>query len=144
MILVDVNLLIYAIDQDSPHHRRAREWLQGVLSSDSEVALTWIVILAFLRITTHPAIMRAPLAAEAALAYVEAWLNQPCVTILGPGERHWAILRNCRRLTGTAGNLTSDAHLAALAIEHGCEVYSADHDFKRFPGVVHVNPLSGA
>jgi toxin-antitoxin system PIN domain toxin len=141
MILIDANLLIYAIDSASPHHDAARRWLEKVLSSNEKIGLTWGVILAFLRIVTHPAVVRHPLSPEAALEYVDSWLAQPFVRMVVPGDKHWLILRNLLRSSGTAGNLTSDAHLAALALELDCEIYSSDHDFKRFHGVKHVNPL---
>ncbi len=141
MILVDANLLIYAIDSSSSHHAVARSWLEKTLSGADRVGLAWIVILAFLRVVTHPGIVRHPLSPEVALDYVDSWLQQPYVQPVVPGEKHWLIFRNLLRSTGTAGNLTSDAHLAALALEHDCEIYSSDHDFKRFPGVKHVNPL---
>lgn len=141
MILVDANLLIYAVNQDSPHHDRARRWLEEALSGTTDIGLAWIVVLAFLRITTHPKIMRNPMTVEMALEYVSSWLSQPFVSLIRPGEQHWPVFRNLVNMTGTAGNLTSDAHLAALAIEYGCDLYSADYDFQRFPGVNHVNPL---
>lgn len=141
MILIDANLLIYAIDSDSPHHAKARRWLEGVLSGTTEVGLAWIVTLAFLRLTTHPSVMQYPLTPHEALAYVDGWLRQPYVIPVAPGRNHWSILCNLVKTTGTAGNLTSDAHLAALALEHGGEVYSADYDFKRFPSITHINPL---
>ncbi len=141
MILIDANLLIYAIDSASPHHDAARRWFEKVLSSSDHVGLTWGVILAFVRIVTHAAVVRHPLSPEAALEYVDSWLAQPCVRTVVPGEKHWLILRHLLRSCGTAGNLTSDAHLAALALELDCEIYSSDHDFKRFHGVKHVNPL---
>ncbi len=144
MILVDANLLIYAVDQDSPHHDKARRWLEEILSGTTETGLAWIVVLAFLRITTHPKIMRKPIAVETALEYVSSWLRQPFVSLVKPGDRHWPIFRNLIHVTGTAGNLTSDAHLAALAIEYGCDLYSADYDFQRFPGIRHINPLAGS
>ena len=141
MILVDANILIYAIDQDSPHHARARRWLEETLSGDTWVGLPWIVILAFIRVTTRSGIMRNPLSPDHALAFVESWLRQPYVTAVGPGERHWPILSNLLRANGTAGNLTSDAHLAALALEHGYRIASADSDFRRFAGVANFNPV---
>jgi toxin-antitoxin system PIN domain toxin len=142
VILIDANLLIYAIDSDSPHHKRARSWLERVLSGADPVGLPWIVVLAFIRITTRDGIMRRPLPLAAALAYVQSWLRQPCVEAIAPGNQHWPIL--CRLLegVGTAGNLTSDAHIAALALERGATVCSTDHDFARFPGIRHVNPLA--
>ncbi len=142
MILVDANLLIYAIDTDSPHHAQARPWLEGLLSGTTAVGLAWIVLLAFIRITTRAGVLRKPLGAEDAMVFVDGWLEQPYVRAVGPGENHWRILRNLLRATGTAGNLTADAHLAAIAIEHGAPIYSTDHDFKRFAGVEHINPLA--
>jgi uncharacterized protein len=143
VILVDANLLIYAIDSDSPQHARARPWLERVLSGTAPVGLPWIVILAFIRITTREGIMRRPLSPADALDYVASWLQQPCVETVAPGERHWSILRRLLEATGSAGNLTSDAHIAALALERGAAVCSTDHDFARFPGIRHVNPLTG-
>ena len=142
MILVDANLLVYAVDADSPRHRPARRWLEETLSGSSQVGLPWIVLLAFLRVTTRTGILRKPLRPERALGYVDSWLSQPYVAAVGPGPGHWAVLRNLLRTTGLAGNLTSDAHLAALAIERGAPVYSTDHDFRRFPGVEHVDPIA--
>jgi toxin-antitoxin system PIN domain toxin len=141
VILVDANLLIYAIDSDSAHHKMARRWLEDVLSGTTSVGLAWVVILAFLRVTTRPGILSRPLAPERAIAFVDSWLAQPYVTAVGPGEGHWAVLRQLVAAVGAAGNLTSDAHLAAMALERGCEIYSTDADFSRFPGVRHVNPL---
>jgi toxin-antitoxin system PIN domain toxin len=142
VILVDSNLLIYATDADSPHHARARPWVEELVSSAAPVGLAWIVILGFLRVTTRAGVLRRPFTPAEAAAFIDEWLEQPYVTVLGPGEHHWPILRNLLKATGTAGNLVPDAHLAALAIEHGCALYSADNDFKRFPGVEHVNPLA--
>jgi toxin-antitoxin system PIN domain toxin len=142
VILVDANLLIYAVDADAPHHVRAHAWLEDLLSGTTAVGLAWIVILAFVRITTRPGILRKPLSAEQALTFVDGWFDQPYVTAIGPGEQHWGVLRNVLKATGTAGNLVADAHLAAMAIEHGAAIYSTDYDFKRFPGVEHVNPLA--
>lgn len=142
MILVDANILIYAVDRDSPHHAPARRWLEGMLSGSEPVGIAWIAALAFVRITTHPAVMRKPISAENAIRYVDGWVRQPCVKLIGPGEKHWPILRSLLTASGTAGNLTSDAHLAALAIEHGATVASADNDFRRFAGLTHLNPLA--
>jgi hypothetical protein len=141
VILIDANLLIYAIDADSAQHARARRWLEETLSSDTAVGLAWIVVLAFVRITTRAGIMRNPLTPDRAIGFIDAWLAQPYVAFIAPGEGHWPVLRNMLLSGGTAGNLTSDAHLAALAIEHGCVVASADNDFRRFAGVTLVNPL---
>jgi hypothetical protein len=141
VILVDANILIYAVNSDASQHQEARRWLEQILSGTTEVGLAWIVILAFLRITTRAGIMARPLNRGDALAYVDSWLEQPYVRLVAPGDKHWPIYRNLLNATGTAGNLTSDVHLAALAIEHGAEIYSADYDFRRYTGINHVNPL---
>jgi toxin-antitoxin system PIN domain toxin len=142
VILVDANLLIYAVDSDSPKHAGARAFLERTLSGTTPVGLAWVVILAFLRITTRPGILRRPLAPELAIQFVDSWLAQPYVQALAPGDGHWPVLRSLLRNVGTAGNLTSDAHLAAVAIERGADVYSTDLDFARFPGLRHVDPLA--
>ena len=141
MTLVDANLLIYAVNQDAPDHERARAWLQAKLSSDEPFGLASTVSLAFLRITTRPGIFQQPLRVDEALGFVDSWVAQPCVHWVAPGPNHWSIFRNLVSAVGTAGNLTSDAHLAAMAIEHGYPIASADHDFGRFPGIRLVNPL---
>ena len=143
MILVDANLLIYAVDSDAPHHAGARHWLEDTLSGGEHVGLAWVVVLAFLRVTTRPGVLVRPLHADAALSYVDVWLELPNVEAVGPGPNHWPIMRNLLKAAGTLGNLTSDAHLAALAIERGAALYSTDHDFARFSGLQHVNPLAG-
>lgn len=142
MILVDANLLVYAVNRDLPPHASARRWLEAALSGSEAVGIPWVALLAFLRVCTSGRVFERPLSAEAAVAYVEEWLAQPVVRAVGPGEQHWPILRNLLQQSGTAGNLTTDAHIAALALEHGCAIYSADNDFKRFPGLRHVNPLA--
>ena len=144
MILIDANLLIYAIDLDSPHHKPARKWLEGALSGSTTVGLSWGVILAFLRLTTRAGILQRPMSAETALEFVDEWLRLPTVETVAPSEKHWQVFRNLLQAAGTAGNLTSDAHLAALAIERGATVFSTDNDFARFPGLRHVNPLQGS
>ena len=141
MILVDANLLIYAVNSDAIQHQQARKWLEQTLSGSTEVGLAWIVILAFIRITTRPGIMTRPLNSNDAISYIDSWLQQPHVQLIAPGANHWPILRNLLKAAGTAGSLTSDAHLAALAIEHGAEIYSADYDFRRYAGITHINPL---
>lgn len=141
MILLDANLLIYAVDSDSPQHPRARRWLEKTLSSDTAVGLPWIVVLAFLRITTRAGVLRQQLSADQAVAFIDEWLAQPYVEMIGPGAAHWSLLKKLLREVGAAGNLTSDAHLAALAIEGGYELASTDHDFRRFAGVRLVDPL---
>lgn len=142
MILVDADLLIDAVNQDLPQHKLARVWWEGMLSGTARVGIPWVSAMAFLRICTNPRIFSLPLAPEAAIAYIDEWLDQPPVQLIAPGVGHWAILRNLLLQSGTAANLTTDAHIAALALEQGYSVYSADNDFRRFPGLKHINPLS--
>ena len=142
MILLDANLLIYAVNQDAPHHQKAKSWLESALSGRQTVGFSWHVLLAFLRLTTRPSLFRRPLPVEAAFDIISDWLEQPSATIVHPGPRHADILRDLLRPLGTAGNLTSDAHLAALAIEQGAELCSSDTDFARFHGVHWINPLA--
>lgn len=141
MILIDANLLIYAVNLDAPSHDRARTWLEQTLSAGEGVGLPWMCLLAFLRITTRPGILSHPLAVEQATDFVESWLRQPFVEAVSPGAGHWPILRHLLHAAGAAGNLTSDLHLAAMAIERGATIYSADYDFQRFAGLNHINPL---
>jgi toxin-antitoxin system PIN domain toxin len=141
MILVDANLLIYAIDRESVHHTKAHAWIERILSETTPVGLAWIVVLAF-RITTIERLSRSPLSPERAIAYVDSWLAIPHVSLVLPGEQHWRIFRALLQVSGASGNLTSDAHLAALAIEHGHTVFTTDNDFRRFVGVAVVNPLT--
>lgn len=142
MKLPDANLLLYAVDSSSPLHEPARTWLEERLSGTETVAFAWSVLLAFLRLRTNPRIYEFPLPVEEAFGLVDSWLAQPCATVIHPTDRHSGLLRELLFPLGTAGNLTTDAHLAALAIEHGAELCSADADFSRFPGLRWVNPLS--
>jgi uncharacterized protein len=142
VILVDANVLIYAIDEDSSRHREAKAWLEKTLSGREAVGLAWAAVLAFLRLTTRTGISANPLSIEEALDVLEEWLDHPNVSILNPGPRHAHILRSLLLSTGSAGKLTTDAHLAALAIEHGAQLCSFDHDFARFPGLKWIGPLT--
>lgn len=141
MKLPDVNLFLYAYDSRSPRHAVARDWLEQTLSGSETVGLSWIVLLAFIRLITRPVVVEQPLDADAAIEIVESWLEQPCVVAINPTERHTAVLRELLAPLGTAGNLTTDAHLAALAIEHGALLCSCDADFSRFQGLRWTDPL---
>lgn len=141
MILIDANLLIYAYDAGSPHHREARRWLEDRLSSGAAVGLPWVVILAFLRITTNPRAFERPLSMAEAAGHVGAWLEQPGVRVLEPGPRHWTILGELLKTGQVKGALVMDAHLAALAIENGATVATNDRDFRRFEGLRFEFPL---
>jgi len=141
MKLVDANLLLYAVDESSHHNAVARPWLEERLSGSETFAFAWAVLLSFVRLASHPRIFESPLTLEQALDLVDSWLVQPCATVVQPTDRHSQLLRELLAPLGTAGNLTSDAHLAALSIEHGAELCSADADFGRFARVRWVNPL---
>jgi len=140
--LPDVNLPLYAYDSESPRHDAAREWLEETLSGTETVAFAWAVLVGFVRISTNRAIFARPWDAGDALDVVDAWLAQPAVTVVHPTDRHASVLRDLLTPLGAAGNLTSDAHLAALAIEHGATLCSCDNDFSRFSGLCWVDPLS--
>lgn len=141
MILPDLNLIVYAHNADAPDHGAARAWWEGLLNGNEPVAIPWAVALGFVRLMTHRAVLITPLQPAAAIAHVRSWFAQPAVEHLEPGPRHLDILDRMLSAAGTAGNLTTDAHLAALAIEHQCELHSNDTDFARFPGLRWRNPL---
>lgn len=141
MKLPDVNLLLYTADESSPHCERTRSWLEETLSGTEEVGFAWLALLGFFRISTNPAAFESTLSPAGAFEFVESWLGQPVSTVVHPTHRHAATLRRLLEPLGTGGNLTSDAHLAALAIEHGAELCSADTDFARFDGLRWTNPL---
>jgi hypothetical protein len=140
--LPDVNLLLYAADETSVHHEPALEWIEVTLSGTETVALAWLALIGFVRLSTNPRSFHSPWGVGKALDVVDGWLAQPAATVVDPTDRHAAVLRDLLTPLGAAGNLTSDAHLAALAIEHGATLYSSDNDFSRFAGLRWVNPLS--
>jgi hypothetical protein len=142
MKLVDVNLLIYAVTEESPFHTRAHQWLDASLIGKETFAFSWLVLTSFVRITTHPSLSISPLASDHAINVVEGWLARPASTIVHPTDQHVRIWRDLLNPLGSAGNLVNDAHLAALAIEHGAALYSFDNDFSRFPGLRWKNPLN--
>jgi toxin-antitoxin system PIN domain toxin len=141
MILVDANLLLYAYDAASVHHAPARRWLETTLSAVEPVGLAWVALLAFLRVGTNPRLRREAPTVEEAAAIVADWLERPMVTLVNPGERHWEILHEMMIKGQARGLLVTDAHLAALAIEHGATLATCDRDFARFPGLKFFNPL---
>ncbi len=141
MILVDANILIYAYVKEAPQHHRARVWLDLQLSGVAQVGFAWISLLAFLRITTNPRVSTQPVPIGPAWIQVTEWLACPQVWIPQPTERHAEILGRLLTPASIPGNLMSDAHLAALAIEYGLTLCSADSDFAKFPGLRWQNPL---
>ena len=141
MKLPDVNLFLYAYDSVSPRQRVAREWVEETLNGKETVALSWLVLVGFIRLSTRPTVFARPLAVDVAIGFVEEWLARPVCTVVEPTKRHLTVVRELLMPLGTAGNLTSDAHLAALAIEHGATLCSCDVDFSRFPGLRWTDPL---
>ncbi len=143
MILIDVNLLLYATNAHAGQHAAAREWLNGQLADTSRVGLPWASLLGFLRMATNARIVARPLTMAAAWKQVTQWLACEPVWIPQPSEKHAETLGKLLAEPGVHGNLVSDAHLAALAIEHGLTLCSTDGDFARFRGLKWLNPLAG-
>lgn len=142
MFLPDVNVLLYAIDSTSPQHDRCRDWLTAALNGNEAIGWAWNVLLGFVRIGTNPRALTNPLTVSEALDYVEQWLDQPPSQFIEPTPRHLTELGKLLRPSGSGGNRVSDAHLAALAIEHDGKVCSCDTDFAHFPGLTWFNPLT--
>ncbi len=141
MIIPDVNILIHAHNSESRDHEKAREWWDATLNGVEGVGLPWVTILGFIRISTHRGILQAPMTPIEVSSRIEEWLGLPHVHIPVPAEGHFMRLSQVLDRLGTAGNLTTDAHLATLAMERGYTLYSTDVDFARFPGLKWVNPL---
>jgi toxin-antitoxin system PIN domain toxin len=139
--LVDLNVLLYAVNRDAPHHDKLRRWWEGALAAEEPVGLAWTVLLGFLRLATSARVFSKPLTADQAMQAVDRWLNQGNVRIVSETDDQWRILKDLLSETGTAGNLTTDAHLASLAIAHGAVLVSCDSDFARFPKLRWQNPL---
>lgn len=142
MILIDVNVLLYAYDQTDPRHDLAARWVEDVMSGVDEVGLALVTILAFLRISTDPRIHEEPREAADAIAVIEGWLAQPNVRIVEPTGRHWSTFADLASTGQARGPLLMDAHLATLAIEHGATLATADRGFRRFPGLRIVDPTA--
>ena len=135
MKLPDVNVLLYARDQTARRHATARQWLETALSGSETVGLAWVVLLGFMRISTNPRAYDQPLSVADALDQLDEWIDLSSTAIVAPTSRHPTILRGLIEAAGTAANLTTDAHLAALAIEHGATLATFDGDFHRFNGL---------
>lgn len=131
----DVNVLLHAVNQDSPQHVVAREWLEAAFARPAGMGFAWSALLGFLRLATRRGIFATPLTIEVALGVVDVWLNHPRARVLEATERHAGVLGRLLLGAGQGGNLVSDAHLAALAIEHQAELGTFDRDFGRFPGL---------
>ncbi len=142
MILIDANLLLYAYDPRSPFHGESRRWLGEIFSHEEEIGIPFQVILAFLRVSTNPRLASSSAGLVLALATVDSWLALPNVEILTPGQRHWPIFKTLCLAASVTGDVSTDAHLAALAMEFNATLYSTDRDFARFPGLRWRNPLA--
>lgn len=135
MKVVDANVLLYAVNPDSAQHEDARRWMEGALNGVEAVGFSWIVLLAFVRLSTRRGLFARPLSVPEAIGMMEEWLAQSPAVIVEPTVRHWAVVRGLLESSGSGGNLVNDAHLAAVAIEHGAEIVSYDTDFGRFDGL---------
>ncbi len=141
MIIPDVNLLVYTYSEASPFHATARRWWEGLLNGTELVGVAWVTAVAFVRLMTHMSIRELPATPAQALDYVEEWFRFPQVVLVSPGREHLGLFRRNLDAAGVGGNLVTDAHLAALAMEHQAELHSNDADFSRFPGLRWRNPL---
>src|ERR671914_289718 len=135
MRVVDANVLLYAVNSASERHRRARTWLDAALGGDETVGFAWVVLLAFVRLSTHPGIFPRPLASDQAIGVVRKWLTSEVAVVVEPGPRHLDLLAALLDEAGTAANLVTDAHLAAITIEHDATLDTFDADFTRFAGL---------
>lgn len=142
-MILDANVLLYAVDSESVHHEVAARWLSTCLNGNQRIGFPWQTLGAFLRIATHPRIASRPLSAESAQDYVDAWLDVPVAWVPPTTVRTARLYGELARRHHISGNLVPDAQLAALALEHGVAVVSADSDFARFPEITWVNPFSG-
>jgi uncharacterized protein len=142
-MLVDANILLYAVDETSPFHLRARTWLEQALNGPQRVGVPWQSYWAFLRIASNPRALADPLPPVEAWGFVQDWMDAPATWIPAPGRGHAALLRELLVGLDLRAGLVSDAALAALCLEHGLSIVSADSDFARFPGLTWVNPVAG-
>ena len=142
MILVDANILLYAYDRSSQRHDAARVWLEAAMDGSEEVRIGLVTLLAFLRISTNPAVFHRPLRPSQAIAIVTGWLSRPSVGIATPSERHWRIFDDLATKGQARGPMLMDAHIAALTLEHGASLATTDRDFARFPSVRLIDPTT--
>ena len=141
MIIPDINLLVYAYDESSPFHQAARTWFSRLLDGRTEVGFPLVCLLGFIRLVSNPKIFKHPISAQAACEIAKSWLAAPAAALLEPGGRHFEVLHRLLGEAHAVSALTTDAHLAALAVEHHAVIHSNDSDFSRFPEVHRVNPL---
>lgn len=144
MKLIDLNILLYVYNVDDILHPRIKEWWERLVNSDERIGFAWITISGFIRISTNPRVMPQPLSADRAMEIVESFLRLQNIRIVSETDEHWGTLQSLITEAGTAGNLVTDAHLAAIAIEHGATLVSCDKDFSKFSGLRWENPLQPA
>jgi uncharacterized protein len=135
MKIVDANVLLYATDEQARHHQVSKQWLEGALTGEEPIGLAWVVLLAFVRISTNPRAYVNPLTPDQATGVVLKWLAQQAAFVVEPNERHAHVLAGLLRTVSTGGNLVTDAHIAAMALEHQAAVITFDSDFGKFPGL---------
>jgi toxin-antitoxin system PIN domain toxin len=143
VIFVDANLLLYAYNASAPEHVKAKAWLEETLSAAEPVAMCWPVLLAFIRISTNSRAFPHPLSRLEAAMAVSSWLERPQAVVVSAGDEHWELLQRLLSQGKISGPLVSDAHLAAMTIEHGGTLFTTDRDFSRFPNLRFTNPLEG-
>ena len=142
MIIPDVNLLVYAYSADAPHHKAARAWWERLMNGQEEVGLPWVVLCGFIRLMTDARVLVHPLNASTALDIVQTWLARPHVSIPCPDKSHTKRMRELFQQAGVAGRLTTDVHIAAMAMDLGADLHSNDRDFARFTQLKWINPLA--
>ena len=141
MIIPDLNLLLYAYNNDAPFHSPARSWWEGLVNGTERIGIPWVIAAGFVRLLTHGSLRKDPATPEQAVDYIEEWFRFPHVVPINPGVDHLIHLRRNLAAAGVGGNLVTDAHIASLAMEYQAEVHSNDTDFSRFPGLRWRNPL---
>ena len=144
MILIDVNVLVYAHRRDAPDHVRYREWLEGVANDRASFAISELVLSGFMRVVTHPKVFEKPSTLDEALQFIDALTQNENCTRARPGDHHWPIFSELAKRARCRGNLVAHAYHAALAIEHGCIWITTDRDYGRFPGLACRHPLDPA
>lgn len=142
MLLLDANLLLYAVNADAPDHVRIKDWVERTFAGErGPVLLSWFTLVAFVRVATNPKALMNPFPLDEALRIIGEWLALPSVSIIEPGPDHLSFFGSACRSANASANIITDAHLAALVMEHGCELASCDADFGRFSGLRWINPL---
>jgi toxin-antitoxin system PIN domain toxin len=142
MILVDVNLLVFASNPDSPFHSKATSWWVSELRAQTPIAIAWITVSAFVRLTTNRSVMKKPLSSIDSVAQMTSWLSRSHIKPAEPGSNYWRIFSDLIVRHSLSGSSITDAHLCALAIENGWELCAADNGFSRFKGLQWKNPIT--